>query len=172
MASKNSKYVARDQVFTITLAGLMPLTTHYVYYENNLVVSTNIKPLGKMLGDPVKTDSNGQVVFDYYVNGGTILDTTPFEQAQNLATKLVSSKQITVANKSTATLPADFQTTYLSYASVMIGVNVTTTETTDTVAAIYKTVEVPWSGPPAYIYEQAPQVVEQYSRGGYRGSPW
>lgn len=154
MASKSSKYVARDQVFTITLAGLMPLTTHYVYYENNLVAAANIKPLGKMLGDPVKTDANGQVVFDYYVNGGTVLDTTPFEQAQNLATKLVSSKQLTVANKSVATLPSDFQSTYLSYASLMIGVNVTTTETTENVASIYKTVEVPWSGPPAYVYEQ------------------
>jgi len=126
MASKNIKYITRDQVFRVTLSGLMPLTTHYVYYENNLVQGSNIKPLGGSLGDPIKTDASGQATFDYYNNGGVVLDTTPFDQAQSLATKLASPKQITVANKSSATLAADYQTTYLSYASTTIFVETIT----------------------------------------------
>ena len=147
MASKNSKYLTRDQVFRVTLNGLMPLTTHYVYYENNLVAASNIKPVGGSLGDPVKTDKSGQVSFDYYINGGVVLDTTPFEQAQSLATKLANPKQLTVANKSASILAADYQTTYLSYASTTIGVNTSTEETIASVAAIFQTVEIPYVAP-------------------------
>jgi hypothetical protein len=148
MATTNSKYLTRDQVFRVTLSGLMPLTTHYVYYENNLVASSNIKPVGGSMGDPVKTDRSGQVAFDYYNNGGVVLDTTPFEQAQNLATKLSNPKQITVANISTSVLPANYTTTYLSYASTMVAVNTTTKTTTVAVAAIYQTIETPYIAPP------------------------
>ena len=147
MASKNSKYITRDQVFRITLAGLMPLTLHYLYFENNLVSAANIKPVGGVLGDPIKTDSSGQISFDYYNNGGTVLDTTPFEQAQALAGKLASAKQVVVANRSVATLDADYESTYLSYAGTLINVNVTTSETTiaatATVSAVIKAAETP-----------------------------
>ena len=156
MASKSSKYVARDQLFELSVSGLMPLTTHYLYFENNLVLAQNIKPFTKKLGDPIITDNNGQAFVSFYFNGGTVLDTTPFEQAQSLATKLASAKQIVIANKSVATLPDDYAETYLSYAIATIGVNITTQETTESVAAIFKTVEVPWDGAPAYDYEPAP----------------
>jgi hypothetical protein len=141
MATKTVKYLTRDQVFNISLSGLMPLTVHYVYFENNLVAASNIKPLGGVLGDPVKTDRNGQVSFDYYHNGGTLLDTTPFEQAQALAIKLANPKQITVANKSTAILDADYQTTYLSYASTTIKVSTTTEPKTVAVAPIFPSLD-------------------------------
>lgn len=144
MASKTSKYLTRDQVFRITLSGLMPLTTHYVYYENIIVAASNIKPVGGNLGDPVKTDASGQVAFDFYLNGGVVLDTTPFEQAQNLAGRLATPKQITVANKNAYTLDSSYTTTYLSYATTLIAVNTTTDTRTASVAAIYQTVEVPW----------------------------
>lgn len=142
MASKTEKFVTRDQVFRITLSGLMPLTVHYVYFENNLVASSNLKPLGGVLGDPIKTDSSGQVTFDYYNNAGTVVDTTPFDEAQKIAARLSTPKQLTVANRSSATLAADYQTTYLSYATTMINVNTLTSTTTRQVAAVYKTVEL------------------------------
>jgi hypothetical protein len=144
MASKTAKYLTRDQVFRITLSGLMPLTVHYVYFENNLVASSNLKPLGGVIGDQIKTDTNGQVTFDYYCNGGTVVDTTPFDEAQKLAAKISTPKQLTVANRSSATLAADYQTTYLSYASTLINVNTLVSTTTRQVAAIYQTVEVPY----------------------------
>jgi len=147
MATSNSKYLTRDQVFRVTLSGLMPLTTHYVYYENILTAASNIKPVGGSLGDPVKTDKSGQIAFDFYINGGIVLDTTPFEQAQNLATKLANPKQITVANKSSATLAADYETTYLSWATTSIAVNTTTETTIASVSAIYQTVETPYVAP-------------------------
>ena len=144
MASKNAKFLTRDQVFRITLSGLMPLTVHYVYFENNLVASSNLKPLGGVIGDQIKTDTNGQVTFDYYCNGGTVVDTTPFDEAQKLAAKITTPKQLTVANRSSATLTADYQTTYLSYASTLINVNTLVSTTTRQVAAIHQTVEVPY----------------------------
>jgi len=144
MASKTAKYLTRDQVFRITLSGLMPLTVHYVYFENNIVASSNLKPLGGVIGDQIKTDTNGQVTFDYYCNGGTVVDTTPFDEAQKLAAKISTPKQLIVANRSTATLAADYETTYLSYASTLINVNTLVSTTTRQVAAIYQTVEVPY----------------------------
>lgn len=166
MASKTSKYIARDQVFDCVVLGLMPLTRHYVYFENILVPNTNIQPNVGKIGEPVVTDSSGTLAFKFYYNGGTVLDTTPFEEAQSLATKLVSAKQLVVANKSVASLPADYRSTYLSYAVRTIDVNVTTEPTTETPAAIYKTVEVPWDGPPAYVYEPAPIVPDRPDRTG------
>ena len=165
MASKSSKYVARDQVFELDVSGLMPLTTHYLYFEGNLVSAANVKPYTKKLGDPIVPDSDGHAFVSFYFNGGTVLDTTPFEQAQSLATKLASAKQIVIANKSVATLPEDYAQTYLSYAIATIGVNITTQETSESVASIFKTVEVPWDGPPAYDYELPPPI---YDRGGHR----
>lgn len=146
MASKTLKYLSRDQVFRITLSGLMPLTVHYMYYENNLVASSNIKPVGGNLGDPIKTDASGMISFDFYCNGGVQLDTTPYEQALSLSTKLVNPKQVTVANMSVATLPEGYETTFLSYASTMIRVETTTSETTVSVAAVIDYVENPWIG--------------------------
>jgi hypothetical protein len=140
MASTTIKYLTRDQVFRITLSGLMPLTVHYVYFENNLVAASNIKPLGGNLGDPLKTDASGTVVFDYYNNNGVVLNTTPFDQAQSLAAKLANGKQITVANKSKSVLDADYQSTYLSYASTVIDVITTTSTSTVQVDPIYQVV--------------------------------
>lgn len=145
MASKTAKYLTRDQVFRISLSGLMPLTTHYMYYENNLVASTNLKPVGGNLGDPLKTDASGMISFDYYNNGGVQLDTTPFEQALNLSTRLLNPKQVTIANQSVATLPADYASLFLSYATTSIRVETLTSETTTPVDAIYQTVEIPWA---------------------------
>lgn len=118
------KYLTRDQVFRIDLNGLMPLTYHYVYFEGQLVPSSNLKPIGGNIGDAIKTDENGMVSFDYYNNAGTVLDTTPYEQAQKLAGAFASTKQIVVANRSSATLAADFRDTYLSYAVTTINVSI------------------------------------------------
>lgn len=145
MASKSAKYLTRDQVFRISLSGLMPLTTHYMYYENNLVAATDVKPVGGNIGDPLKTDASGMVSFDYYNNGGVQLDTTPFEQAIALSTRLLNPKQIVVANRSANTLPADYTSTFLSYAATTIRVDTLTTESTASVDAIFKTVEIPWN---------------------------
>ena len=118
------KFITRDQAFRIDLNGLMPLTYHYVYFEGQLVSSSNLKPVGGNLGDAIKTDQSGMVSFDYYNNAGTVLDTTPFEQAQRIAGTFASTKQIVVANRTAATLAADFRDTYLSYAVTTINVNV------------------------------------------------
>lgn len=143
MSSSTVKYVTRDQVFTMTLSGLMPLTVHYVYMDNNLIASSKIKPQGGNIGDTLKTDQNGQVTFNFYYSGGLMSDSTPWAESEKIQANLAASKKIVVANKSTTTLDIDYTSTYLSYASITIKVDVATSTTFIPTAAIYQTVEVP-----------------------------
>ena len=113
MASSTVRYVTRDQVFTMTLSGLMPLTVHYVYMDNNLIASSSIKPEGGRLEDVLKTDLNGQVTFDFYYTGGLLADSTPWAESEKIQASLAASKRIVVASKSISTLDSDYTSTYL-----------------------------------------------------------
>ena len=63
-------FTTRDQIFTVELYGLKPLTTHYCYFERNVVSASNIKPQNGKLGDPIITNANGAVTFDFYYKSG------------------------------------------------------------------------------------------------------
>jgi len=153
MSSSTVKYVTRDQVFTMTLSGLMPLTVHYVYMDNNLIASSKIKPQGGSIGDALKTNQNGQVTFDFYYSGGLMSDSTPWAESEKIQSNLAASKKIVIASKSISTLDTDYESTYLSYASITIKVDVATSTSFIPTAAIYQTVEVPG---PVITQERAP----------------
>ena len=153
MASSTVRYVTRDQVFTMTLSGLMPLTVHYVYMDNNLIASSSIKPEGGRLEDVLKTDLNGQVTFDFYYTGGLLADSTPWAESEKIQASLAASKRIVVASKSISTLDSDYTSTYLSYATTAIKVDVATGTTFIPTAAIYNYVEVPG---PVITQDRAP----------------
>ena len=143
MSTSTVKYITRDQVFRITLSGLMPLSIHYAYMDNKLISSGNIKPVGGLLGSNLKTDLNGQLEFDFFYNGGLLGDTTPWAEAEKIQASLAASKKIVVASKSISILDTDYATTYLSYASTMIKVDVATDEKVIPTAAVFQYVEVP-----------------------------
>ena len=143
MSSTSAKFLIRDQVFRIALSGLMPLTIHYAYKDLELIASSNIKPVGGALGDPIKTNINGQVSFDYYFNGGLLRDTTPWAEAQKYESMLATPKAIVVSNRSSASLDPLWSTTHLSVASTTITVDVLTNNTYKPTAAVYNYIEVP-----------------------------
>lgn len=118
-------FLAREQTFRVTLAGLMPLTPHYVYLERQLLPALNVKPLGKALGDTLVTDLNGQVTFDlYYAAEIKTNVATTYEEFQKTQSLIAGIKEVVVANKSASTLPANFKDTYFSYAASSITVSV------------------------------------------------
>lgn len=178
MSSSTVKHVARDQVFTMTVSGLMPLTIHYVYMDNNIIASSKIKPQGGNIGDPLITDRNGQVIFNFYYDGGILSDSTPWAESEKIQASLVASKKIVVASKNIASLDADYTSTYLSFSSTTIRVDVVTSTTFIPTAAIYQTVEVPGpvitqvrTPPPAPPPPpEDPPTRERGGRGGYADS--
>lgn len=107
-------FITRDQVFAITLTGLMPRTVHYLYVESQLQPASVCKPAGKNLGDTLISDNNGKLVFDYYYSSGLGTGDTLLATAQAQAASIAGTKMIVVGNQSVATLPSDYKKTFLS----------------------------------------------------------
>lgn len=143
MASTTVRYVTNDQRFLIELSGLMPLTVHYAYIDNNLISSSDIKPIGGSLGNQIKTDRNGQVSFEYYYRGSVLADYTPWAEAQKIQANLANIKRVVIGNRSASTLDPNYVSNFLSYTTAVINVNVLTSSHETTPAAIIKYVEVP-----------------------------
>lgn len=102
--------VARDRVVPLEFVGLLPLTRHYLYVDSEQVGASFIKPAGGLLGEPLITDANGRLVFDYYRVSGAF-DVTSKNQASVVdITRLVKRRKYVVANINVSVLnPADEQ---------------------------------------------------------------
>lgn len=124
MPTTNVTFAAREQVFNINVTGLMPLTTHYVYFERNLVDSLKIKPQGQSLGNHVITDASGMATFDFLYDSGLPLATTPYEDAQQAQATVIGKKEVVVVTSNTSTLSSSFRDSALSYAVTIINVDV------------------------------------------------
>jgi hypothetical protein len=88
------------------------------------VLAANIKPLGGSLGDPIVTDSDGKVIFDYFYNSGITSNATEVDQAQKIANTIAGRKEIVVADLNEVSLIDGFEKTTLSYFRTMINVSV------------------------------------------------
>lgn len=108
-------FTARTQIFRFTLSSLMPSTRHYFYFERQLVDSKYLKPLGGKAGEPLITDTNGQITFDYFYDSGLTGDQTTLEDAQQKAATLAGVKEVVLSNNTAATLAEDFKDSSLSY---------------------------------------------------------
>lgn len=117
-------FVSRDQGFDFTIGGLLPLTTHYFYFERQLQPSTSLKPLGGKLGDPIITDKNGQVTFTYYFSSSLTSEKTAADTAQKLTENIVGVKEAVLSNVNTPSLSDDYKSSSLSYFSTTISINV------------------------------------------------
>lgn len=116
-------FISREQVFRISLTGLLPFTVHNVYLERQKISGNFLKPLSGSLGDPLKTDSDGKLIFDYYFQTGLPAAETTVEQAQEKAALLSGTKQIIIASISESVFPSSFQS-ILSYCIAAIHVQV------------------------------------------------
>jgi hypothetical protein len=107
-------FVAREQTFTFNVSGLLPLTTHYFYFERQLVPASKLKPLGGKAGEPLRTDSNGKMTFDYLYDSGLSGDKTTLEQSQAASNLIAGNKEVALTTTNSQTLSDDFMTTSLS----------------------------------------------------------
>jgi len=109
-------YLAKQEVFTINVNGLMPYTLHYVFFDNKRVSASNIKPLNKALGDLIFTDRNGQAQFLFYFQSEIVASSTE-EEYNETAHRLGGDKTLVVANSVDALLelPASYDTLFSSY---------------------------------------------------------
>jgi hypothetical protein len=116
--------VSRDQAFEFNINGLIPLTTHYFYFERQQQSANFIKPLGGKLGDPIITDSNGQVTFTYYFASSITSEKTALDTAQKLAENIVGIKEAVLTTTNVTALPDDYKSTSLSFFATNISINV------------------------------------------------
>jgi hypothetical protein len=116
-------FVSREQVFRFNISGLLPMTIHNVYFERQKINSSYIKPLSGSLGDQLKSDENGKLVFDFYFQTGLPAAETTVEQAQEKATLISGRKQVIVASISDEIFPS-ISDSILSLCSTSIDVQV------------------------------------------------
>ncbi len=110
-------FLVRVQSFNITVNGLLPLTYHFLYFENKLVPNNQFKPVGGKLGAPLISDANGQLDFVYYYTSNLPQSTTELTEYYNFINSLAGKKQLVVANINQAELPTNYETSAFSYAS-------------------------------------------------------
>ena len=109
-------FVVRDQAFDISVSGLLPLTYHYLYFENKLVSATQFKPIGGKLGDPLISDSSGKLELVYYYTSNLPNLTTELSEYYSLINSLAGKKQLVIANINQAVLATSYVTDAFSYA--------------------------------------------------------
>lgn len=98
------KYVSGDQAFNIVATGLRPNTTHNFSF-NGANVSPICQPKGGVLGDPIITNANGVVEFDYYfssditsnITGNTIIYSSSL-QFRDQMSKIAGNKEVVLNN--------------------------------------------------------------------------
>lgn len=117
-------FIVRDQVFTVTVYGLRPLTTHHFYFERNKIPLSQIKPLNGKLGDPIVADENGKVVFDFYYTSGVSMAASSIAEVQEKVANLGGIKELVVIDVDTETLSNTFEDTVSSLFKSSIALSV------------------------------------------------
>lgn len=117
-------FISRDQAFDFIVSGLLPLTTHYFYFERQQQSTNLIKPLGGKIGDPIITDANGQATFTYYFASSITTEKTSLDTAQKLAENVVGIKEAVLTTTNVPTLADDYRSTSLSFFATNISINV------------------------------------------------
>lgn len=110
-------YMAKQEAFSVSVNGLIPLTRHFVFFEGNKVSAQNIKPLNGKAGDSLYTDENGRCSFVFYYTSPLISSSS--EQLYNeIAQRIGGDKQLVVASTPSTvnTLPTNFVSSYNSVA--------------------------------------------------------
>lgn len=120
----NLYFTVRDQMFTVVVYGLRPLTTHYCYFERKLVSSNQIKPLNKNLGDPIITDVDGKATFDFYYQSGASSVATSVAEGQRFAASIAGTKELILTNVSVSSLGVGFEETADSFFVTQLQISV------------------------------------------------
>ncbi len=117
-------FTTREQLFTITVYGLLPFTIHNLYFERRKVDSAKVRPLGGTLGDALKTDKDGSITIEFFYDTGITSEAVAFEQSQQKVNSVVGIKEIVLASRTDEDLPLDYKLSTLSYFTSAIDVQV------------------------------------------------
>jgi hypothetical protein len=115
-------FVVRDQAFNVTVNGLLPLTYHYLYFENKQVPNTQVRLIGGKLGEPLISDANGQIELVYYYTSNLPDLTTQLSEYYSLVNSLAGKKQLVIANINQPELANSYETDAFSYAVSYINI--------------------------------------------------
>jgi len=115
-------FVVRDQAFNINIDGLLPLTYHYLYFENKQVSNTQFKPIGGKLGDPLISDNNGKLELVYYYTSNLPELVTELAEYYSVVNSLAGKKELVIVNLNQTELANSYQTDAFSYAASYINI--------------------------------------------------
>jgi hypothetical protein len=110
-------FINKQEGFDISINGLIPNTIHYLFFENNRVANTDIKPVGGKIGDLIYTDSSGKATFTYYYKSG-VVTAESVSKYNEILQRLSGDKTLVLVNcpNSVTTLQEDFEGIYTSFA--------------------------------------------------------
>ncbi len=110
-------FINKQEGFDISINGLIPNTIHYLFFENNRVANTDIKPIGGKVGDLIYTDSSGKASFTYYYKSG-VVTAESVSKYNEILQRLAGDKTLVLVNSpsSVSTLQEGFEGIYTSFA--------------------------------------------------------
>ena len=109
--------VFKETDINLEFFGLRPLSTHYFYYNGNQVVS-EVKQIGKKLGQPLVADENGYLNIILYLSSG-IAGTSSRSFSEKVSILAAGPQTFVVTNLDVATLPLNFENASSSYAKML-----------------------------------------------------
>jgi hypothetical protein len=139
----NLFFTTRDQVFTVTVYGLRPLTRHYCFFERKLVPTSQIKPLNGNIGESIITDENGSATFDFYYQSGASLAATSVAEAQRFAASIAGTKELVVTNLGSSSIDVGYENLSDSFFTTQIQISVFIPSDNE-----FETIKVPYQPPP------------------------
>jgi hypothetical protein len=110
-------FINKQEGFNISINGLIPNSVHYLFLENNKVLSTDIKPAGGKIGDSIYTDANGMASFTYYYKTG-VTTADSVSKYNEILQRLSGDKTLVLVNcpSDITVLPDNFEGIYTSFA--------------------------------------------------------
>jgi hypothetical protein len=93
VAKVGGEYYFESQKFKLKATGLKPLTTHSFILENKDLTS-KCRPLGGNLGDPLVTDRQGTITFEFFFDADLNIPTSTFALINKMAGSVAGPKTI------------------------------------------------------------------------------
>jgi len=149
-------YVIKQQAFTVVVTGLMPLTLHNVFFENQKVAANKIKPLNQAIGTSLYTDVNGRAEFVFYYESDIVASTTA-ERYNEMIQRVGGDKELVVINtpNSVTELSSTYTSQYTSFSKKNIMFKTTAIS------------ELPVKTNYSFAYPPERSVVATYADDGY-----
>ena len=109
-------FQAQANKFTMTCAGLRPLTRHWFYFDRQ-ASSANCQPRGGVLGAPLITDANGQITFDFFYRPPVSAPVDNEQAYYAMVSNAVGTKSYTIGDADVPAISNEPSLTFMSWAT-------------------------------------------------------